>query len=123
MFHLEKVPAEDGAQTKLQLTGKESDMGKSPFNLSKYAKDLETTEKLYIDGSEDKYIEIFVTSKPLDAAVSDKNQNGLVANGRLGTDAAAPPRRRGTKTAPTSAEDLTYVEECKAREAEYMDRI
>jgi len=41
-------------------------LGSAPFNLAKYARDPETTEKLYVNGDKDLYIEITVQSKPMD---------------------------------------------------------
>lgn len=56
------------------MTGKEFDLGSCPFNLAKYAKDDVTTEKLYVNGSNDMYIEIQVTSKPNDGVTKPKKE-------------------------------------------------
>ena len=57
---------EDGENVKLQLTGKEFEMGQVMVDLAKYAKDRDSSEKLYIDDNKDMYIEIAVHSKPME---------------------------------------------------------
>ena len=54
---------------KLQLTGQEKEMGSVMVDLAKYAKDRESTEKLYLNELQDMYIEIAVSSKPMDVVV------------------------------------------------------
>lgn len=82
-------------------------MGSAPFNLAKYARDPETTEKLYVNGNKDLYIEIAVQSKPMDGT--------SVAVNPINPTRPAPerPRRQQTKNEPTSREDFELVAEYK----------
>lgn len=51
---------------KPELTGKEIEMGFALIDLAKYANKEETSEKLAINDRKDMFIEIIVTSKPID---------------------------------------------------------
>ena len=123
VYLLEKKPPttptgeepQDGKKVKLQLTGREIDLGSAPFNLAKYARDPETTEKLYVNGNKDLYIEIAVQSKPMDDNSTLPPPN----------PARPPPqpRRHQTKNEPTSQEDFELVAEYKEREIEYRNQI
>lgn len=50
-----ETPSEE---RKIELTGNEIEIGKTPLNLAEFAKDEFTTKKLYIQGVDDMYIEI-----------------------------------------------------------------
>tara|TARA_B110000285_G_C15017969_1_gene560040 strand:- start:431 stop:730 length:300 start_codon:yes stop_codon:yes gene_type:complete len=99
--------------------------------LAKYARDPETTEKLYVNGNKDLYIEIAVQSKPMDgnSALPPKGANtpsGSVINqnrpGPLGVGQSQDRHRRHqTKNEPISKEDFELVEEYKQREIEYRN--
>lgn len=93
-------------------------MGSAPFNLAKYARDPETTEKLFVNGSKDLYIEIAVQSKPMDG-----NSTLPPSNPTPRPILPKAPRRQQTKNEPTSQEDFELVEEYKVREIEYRNQI
>lgn len=63
----QSTPVSD--EKKIELTGKEIDIGKTPLNLAEFAKDELTTKKLYIQGFDDMYIEIQVKCKPGDPQI------------------------------------------------------
>lgn len=51
---------------KQNLTGKENEIGQTPFDLAEYAKDANITRKLYITEAKDMYVEVNVKSKQID---------------------------------------------------------
>ena len=51
---------------KQNLTGKEIEIGQTPFDLAEYAKDANITRKLYITEAKDMYVEVNVKSKQID---------------------------------------------------------
>lgn len=135
LFHLEKsqTPSEDitGQKAKLQLTGQEKEMGSVMVDLAKYAKDRESSEKLYLSDMQDMYIEIAVSSKPMDAVVpsqpqppEQKSQLLSQKTSLLPTGTQQPPlRRMQTKTEPLTEEDFQLVREYKEREDGYRNKI
>lgn len=100
--------------------------------MAKYARDPETTEKLYVNGNKDLYIEIAVQSKPMDgnSALPTKSgantPSGSVINqnrtSALGAGQSQDRyRRQQTRNEPISKEDFELVEEYKQREIEYRN--
>ena len=109
-----------GGKPKLQLTGKEVEMGSVLVDLAKYAKDRESTEKLYLNETKDMYIEISVSSKPMDAIVAAQ-ANAVAAS--VPPLAPNPLKRGVTKTEPKTEEDYQLVQEFKEREHNYNTKI
>ena len=120
----DEQPAWDGKdfkQYKPALTGKEIDLGETPFNLAQYAtqnnsKELSVSEKLYINNDNDMYIEIAVKSHPLDVQQAPEPVP-------VPEPPVAPKVQRGNRNEPVTQEDHEWVEEFKKRETAFKGKI
>ena len=99
-------------------------MGSAPFNLAKYARDPETTEKLFVNGQKDMYIEISVLSKPMDSnsVMPSKPMNPPNASSTIASKRPNENRRKEQKE-PVSEEDFKLVNEYKEREKVLLEEI
>ena len=67
--------------SKMTFTGKEIEVGQSPFDLAEYARDANTTQKLYINEIKDMYVEVNVKSKQMD---EERPRVSAVRDGPIG---------------------------------------
>ena len=69
----EVQPQDNGGESQIvkqNLTGREIEIGQSPFDLAEYAKDANVTRKLYITEDKDIYVEVNVKSKQIDESAN-----------------------------------------------------
>lgn len=102
------------------FTGKEIELGSTPFNLAQFANNsvnATTTQKLYVNGSKEMYIEIVVKSKPVDAKPQPKETVTPQTVVNLFNQSSV--KRSQSKVEPVTPDDHEFVEEFKARENEY----
>lgn len=112
----------------MNLTGREIDVGQSPFDLAEYAKDANTTRKLYINEAKDMYVEVNVKSKQLDDANAQpkvgnvgtlSNIASQITAGTKKMSSSETPRYPRNKNEPETEEDILLLDDFKRREHEY----
>lgn len=124
----------------MNLTGREIDVGQSPFDLAEYAKDANTTRKLYINDAKDMYVEVNVKSKQLDEEGSGPKTGGKlggptnygtglsniasnISQSTKNIGQSETPRYPRNKNEPETEEDKMLMDDFIRREEEYKKQI
>lgn len=116
----------------MTFTGKEIEIGQSPFDLAEYAKDASTTQKLYISESKDMYVEVSVKSKQMEDENSKRQAAGMNSQQTIRASEISkqqsivgetPPGPPKNKNEPETEEDKLLMDDFIRKEEEYKKQI